>query len=95
MVTRVPIDLVIENLRGFIFDHRTEIIRVKENHVSLFLNPISKQAGRWRADQQISLRIEMKLSKATVENATVLTPASHPYTFRCTDSAIEIAEMRL
>ena len=45
MVTRVPIDLVIENLRGFIFDHRTEIIRVKENHVSLFLNPFQSKQG--------------------------------------------------
>ena len=69
VVTRVPIDLAIEKLRGFIADHQAEIIRVEENHVSLRLNAISQQAGRRRADQQISLRVEMTLSEATVENA--------------------------
>jgi len=75
VVTRVPIDLAIEKLRGFIADHQAEIIRVEENHVSLRLNAISQQAGRRRADQQISLRVEMTLSEATVENATALTPS--------------------
>jgi diguanylate cyclase (GGDEF)-like protein/PAS domain S-box-containing protein len=75
VVTRVPIDLAIEKLRGFIADHQAEIIRVEENHVSLRLNAISQQAGRRRADQQISLRVEMTLSEAAVENATALTPS--------------------
>ena len=75
VVTRVPIDLAIEKLRGFIADHQAEIIRVEENHVSLRLNAISQQAGRRRSDQQISLRVEMTLSEAAVENATALTPS--------------------
>ena len=39
------------------------------------LNAISQQADWRRADQQISLRIEMTLSVGTVENATALTPS--------------------
>jgi len=75
VVTRVPIDIAIEKLRGFIADHQAEIIRVEENHVSLRLNAISQQTGRRRADQQFALRVEMTLSEATVENATALTPS--------------------
>ena len=75
VVTRVPIDLAIEKLRGFIADHQAEIIRVEENHVSLRLNVVSPRAGRRRADQQISLRVEMTLSEAVIENATALTPS--------------------
>lgn len=76
IVTRVPIDLAIEKLRGFIADHQAEIIRVEENHVSLRLTAVSQQAGRRRADQQISLRVEMTLSEANVENATANTPST-------------------
>ena len=75
-MTRVPIDLAIEKLRGFIADHQAEIIRVEENHVSLRLTAVSQQAGRRRADQQISLRVEMTLSEANVENATANTPST-------------------
>lgn len=76
IVTRVPIDLAIEKLRGFVADHQAEIIRVEENHVSLRLTAVSQQAGRRRADQQISLRVEMTLSEANVENATANTPST-------------------
>ena len=75
IVTQVPIDLAIEKLRGFIADHAAEIIRVNENHVSLRLDSISSLAGRRRADQQISLRVEMTLSEVVIENATALTPS--------------------
>ena len=75
IVTRVPIDLTIEKLRGFIADHAAEIISVDENHVSLRLNAVSSQTGRRRADQQISLRVEMTLSEVAIENATALTPS--------------------
>ena len=37
--------------------------------------PFRRQAGRRRSDQQISLRVEMTLSEAAVENATALTPS--------------------
>jgi diguanylate cyclase (GGDEF)-like protein/PAS domain S-box-containing protein len=75
IVTSVPVDLAIEKLRGFIADHQAEIINVDENHVSLRLNAISPLAGRRRADQQISLRVEMTLSEVAIEKANAYTPS--------------------
>ena len=43
--------------------------------MSLQLKVVSPRAGRRRADQQISLCVEMTLSEAVIENATALTPS--------------------
>jgi diguanylate cyclase (GGDEF)-like protein len=63
VITPVPIDLAIEKLRGFIADHKAEIINVNENHVSLKLQAICSVGGRRRADHQIALRVQLTLSE--------------------------------
>ncbi len=62
--TAVPVDLVIEKLRGFIADHHAEIISVTENQVSLKVNATYSVGGRRRVDQHIALRAELTLSES-------------------------------
>ena len=61
--TPVPVDLVVEKLRGFIADHNAEIISVTENQLSLKVNAICSVGGRRRIDQQIALRAQLTLSE--------------------------------
>ncbi|MEL6897404.1 MAG: GGDEF domain-containing protein, partial [Planctomycetota bacterium] len=63
--TTVPPDLVVEKLRGFISDHNAEIIEVANEKISLRLNAIYSVGGRRRADQRITFRIDLNLSKFT------------------------------
>ncbi|WDQ19195.1 sensor domain-containing diguanylate cyclase/phosphohydrolase [Rhodopirellula sp. P2] len=62
LVTPVPIDLAVEKLRGFISDHRAEIIQVTGSVVSL---RIVSQGGKGRraADHQMTLHVLIQLSE--------------------------------
>ena len=62
--TAVPVDLVVEKLRGFIADHQAEIISVSENQVDLKLNATYLVGGRRRVDQRIALRAQLTLSES-------------------------------
>ena len=69
ILTPVPVDLAIEKLRGFIADHRAEIISVKENQVAIKLNAYYTKGGRRRADQQIAIQVSLTLSDALIERS--------------------------
>jgi len=60
--TPVPVDLAVEKLRGFIADHRAEIIHVTQQEVSLRLN-VRAEGGRRVADQQFVLNMVVALSE--------------------------------
>lgn len=75
VLTRVPVDLTIAKLRGFIADHDAEIISVNENHVSLRLNAVCGPGGRRRADHQISLRVQMTISEVCKDVAHTRGPS--------------------
>ncbi|QEF99118.1 putative diguanylate cyclase YdaM [Stieleria maiorica] len=64
ILTPVPVDLVIEKLRGFIADHHAEIVNVDENQLSLKVLSGSSQGGRRRIDHKISLHAVLTLSEA-------------------------------
>ncbi len=68
IVTPVPVDLAIEKLRGFIADHKAEIISVDENQVSMKLNATYTRGGRRRADQQMAIRVQLTLSESRCES---------------------------
>ncbi|WP_186775779.1 sensor domain-containing diguanylate cyclase/phosphohydrolase [Rubripirellula tenax] len=70
IVSPVPVDLVIEKLRGFIADHNAEIISVDENQVSIKMNATYSRGGRRRADQQMALRVQLTLSESREERST-------------------------
>ncbi|MEM6468227.1 MAG: diguanylate cyclase [Planctomycetota bacterium] len=64
ILTPVPIDLAIEKLRGFIADHKAEIIHVEENQLSLKVNSGAAPGGRRRIDHRISFQATLTLSSA-------------------------------
>ncbi|WP_404310225.1 sensor domain-containing diguanylate cyclase/phosphohydrolase [Neorhodopirellula lusitana] len=62
LATPVPTDLAVEKLRGFISDHRAEIINVSGSELSLRLN-VSGGSGRRAADHQMSLNALIRISE--------------------------------
>ena len=63
LATPVPTDLAVEKLRGFISDHRAEIIHVNGSELSLRLN-VRSDNGRRAADQQMTLNTLIRLSES-------------------------------
>ena len=64
IITTVPIDLVIEKLRGFITDHSAEIVQVQESELILKVDSTFKVGGRRNADQRIRFQVKLTLSEA-------------------------------
>ncbi|MEO1617920.1 MAG: diguanylate cyclase [Planctomycetota bacterium] len=64
ILTPVPIDLAIEKLRGFIADHKAEIIHVAEDQLSLKVYSGTAPGGRRRVDHRISFQATLTLSSA-------------------------------
>ena len=62
LATPVPSDLAVEKLRGFIADHRAEIINVTGSELSLRLN-VRGGTGRRAADHQMTLNALIRLSE--------------------------------
>jgi len=60
--TPVPTDLAVEKLRGFISDHRAEIISVTGSELSLRLH-VQGGTGRRAADHQMTLNTLIRLSE--------------------------------
>ncbi|MCM2374276.1 sensor domain-containing diguanylate cyclase/phosphohydrolase [Aporhodopirellula aestuarii] len=63
LATPVPTDLAVEKLRGFIADHRAEIINVSGSELSLRLN-VRGGNGRRAADHQMTLNTLIRLSES-------------------------------
>lgn len=61
--TPVPVDIVIEKLRGFIADHNAEVINVSENQLSVKVNAVCSQGGRRRVDKHIAFRVKFTLEE--------------------------------
>jgi hypothetical protein len=72
--TRVPLDLTVEKLRGFIADHNAEIISVSKNQISIKLNAVCSDSGRRRADHHIALRVRLTLDEISVNDS--VTPST-------------------
>lgn len=75
IVTPVPVDLAIEKLRGFIADHKAEIIKVHESQVSMKMNAIYSEGGRRRVDSRIALRTDLTLSEVKPDQADPTAPS--------------------
>ncbi len=63
IVTPVPLELAIEKLRGFVADHRAEILSVSERQLSLRISAIGSAGGRRTADKLVALRVQLTLSE--------------------------------
>lgn len=64
LATPVPTDLAVEKLRGFIADHRAEIINVTGSELSLRIN-VQGGSGRRAADHHMTLNLLIQLSEST------------------------------
>lgn len=62
LTTPVPTDLAVEKLRGFIADHRAEIINVNGSDLSLRIN-VQGGSGRRTADHHITLDVKIHLNE--------------------------------
>jgi hypothetical protein len=78
-VTRVPLDLAIEKLRGFVSDHQGTIVRIDGNVVAIKVDSTKSAPGRRQSDCPIPLAVELRFqemdgdSKPLPMGATVAT----------------------
>ncbi len=64
IVTPVPANFAIEKLRGFIADHKAEIVSVSEGNLHLRVNVFFGANGRRSIDSQIGFNVRLKLSES-------------------------------
>lgn len=68
MKTKVPLNLAAEKIRGFVADHRAEVMSVSEEAIKIMVDGESLPLQRRVADRAVPLIIELKFSPITGEN---------------------------
>ncbi|MEZ6086634.1 MAG: diguanylate cyclase [Pirellulaceae bacterium] len=63
LTTRVPVEMVVEKLRGFIADHSAEILKVQDQKVELRLNVHASASGRRKADTVSAFFVSIDLQE--------------------------------
>ncbi|QDV10687.1 putative diguanylate cyclase YdaM [Rosistilla oblonga] len=66
LVTRAPVEMVIEKLRGFIADHNAEILKVKDQQLELRLDVRTSLHGRRNADGVSAFHLLVNLGERQV-----------------------------
>lgn len=69
LMTRVPVEMVIEKLRGFIADHNAEILKVQDHRLELRLDVRSSLHGRRSADGVSAFHLLIDLDERTISSA--------------------------
>lgn len=69
LVANVPMDLLVEKIRGFIADHDASIINIEENYVVLSVDDCPELQRR-ASDRPLALIVEMKLREFTRSEAS-------------------------
>lgn len=67
IVTPVPANLAIDKLRGFIADHKAEIVCVSEGNLHLRINVRFGNSGRRSSDSQIPFDVKLRLTQTSVD----------------------------
>lgn len=65
LVTSVPLNVVVEKMRGFMADHHAEIISIAESHLTLRIDGENTPFLRRNSDRPVPFFIEMKFSEAS------------------------------
>jgi len=65
LITPVPASFAIDKLRGFISDHKAEIVKVSEGNLHLRVNVHFGSGGRRNADSQIPFNVRLRLVEAS------------------------------
>lgn len=68
MKTKVPLNLAAEKIRGFVADHRAEVLSVSEESIKIMVDGESLPLQRRVADRAVPLIIELRFSPITGEN---------------------------
>ncbi|MEW4454437.1 diguanylate cyclase [Bremerella sp. JC817] len=70
MKTRVPLNLAAEKIRGFVADHRAEVLQVTENSIKVMIDGESLPLQRRVADRAVPLILDLHFSAMMVENGS-------------------------
>lgn len=62
-ISRVPLDLAIEKLRGFVSDHQGSIVRVDRNVVAVKVDAVRAASGRRKSDRPIPFAVELQFEE--------------------------------
>lgn len=63
LATPVPVDLVVEKLRGFVADHNAEILRVGKNDLEVRMTARYRVKDRRRSDHRMDFHVKMILDE--------------------------------
>jgi diguanylate cyclase (GGDEF)-like protein/PAS domain S-box-containing protein/putative nucleotidyltransferase with HDIG domain len=69
LVTKVPMDIAIEKLRGFIADHNAKIVKTKENEIRLEASDKAVGGAKRANDREITFLLEIKFAQQHVDFA--------------------------
>ena len=67
LATPVPIDLVIQKLKGFVADHHAEILRVGPNELEIRITAVFRIGGRRRSDHRMDFHMTMQVDEQTTQ----------------------------
>ncbi|NOY28788.1 MAG: diguanylate cyclase [Planctomycetes bacterium] len=76
LTTKVPVDIAIEKLRGFVTDHKAKIISTDESSVALEVSSETVSYDRRKADRHVTFRVELQFHEDRVESTNKLGLAS-------------------
>lgn len=68
MKTRVPLNLAAEKIRGFVADHRAEVLDVSEDAIKVMVDGDSLPLQRRIGDRAVPLIVELQFSPLLAEN---------------------------
>ncbi len=67
LLSTVPLNVVVEKLRGFVADHHAEIASIDQNHVILKIDAASLPLVRRNSDRSVPFVIELTIADASQE----------------------------
>lgn len=68
--TPVPLDLVVEKLRGFVADHNADILRVGKNELEIRMTARFRVKDRRRSDHRMDFHVKMVLDEQHTSHRT-------------------------
>lgn len=70
MKTRVPLNLAVEKIRGFVADHRADVIDVQEDSIKMVIDGESLPLQRRIADRAVPLVIDLQFTPIRADNGS-------------------------
>jgi len=72
LTTKVPVDIAIEKLRGFITDHKAKVVSSRESSVELEVSSETVSYDRRKSDRHAMFRVELQFHEDRVESSNNL-----------------------